>query len=391
MYFKKVPSKKPTWLVPPLVAILCFSMIGCRASDQSKAPQDESYASTSAGMQKVQEHPVTSVVETAVGSKTKTPAQVYAENVGAVAGIRTESTTTNIFGQPSTGTCSGSGFVVTGDGYVVTNYHVVEGARSITVSLHSGADYPAKLIGGYADNDVALLKIEGEDLQHVTIAGKDDLVVGEQIVAIGNPLGELTYSMTVGYVSALDRQINAGGRPINMLQTDVAINSGNSGGPVFDMNGNVIAIASAKYSGRSGTGAYVEGLSFAIPIQDVLDILYDLEAYGYVTGRPYLGIGVREMDRSISEIYGLPAGVMVVSVEEGSCAQKAGIQTGDVLIALGDHEIGSYNELMAALRMLRAGDRVTGVLYRAGDRMEVTIILDEKNTQPVQPDRGAST
>lgn len=310
-----------------------------------------------------------------------TPAQVYAANVDAVAGIRTESTTTNIFGQRSVGICSGSGFVVSEDGYLVTNYHVVEGARSITVSFRSGQEYPAELIGGYADNDVALLKVDASGLQKVTIGKAEDLQVGEQIVAIGNPLGELTYSMTVGYVSALDREINAGGRPINMLQTDVAINSGNSGGPVFDMNGNVIAIASAKYSGRTGAGAYIEGLSFAIPIDDVLGILYDLETYGYVKGRPYLGIGVRDMDSSVSEIYGLPSGVFIMTVAEDSCAEKAGIRQGDVLISLGQWEIRSYNSLVAALRKLKAGETVTAIVYRSGERLEFSVTLDEKDTQ----------
>jgi len=385
---EKQKKKQKRWLVPPLIAILtAAAFCGCGNADAEPEiqPYDEAMPTEANA-----DHPLTSELETAVGPKSMTPAQVYAANVDAVAGIRTESTTTNIFGQRSIGTCSGSGFVVSEDGYVVTNYHVVEGARSITVSLHSGKEYAAELIGGYADNDVALLKVDASGLQHVTIGKAEDLVVGEQIVAIGNPLGELTYSMTVGYVSALDREINAGGRPINMLQTDVAINSGNSGGPVFDMNGNVIAIASAKYSGRSGTGAYIEGLSFAIPIDDVLEILYDLESYGYVKGRPFLGIGVRDMDRSVSEVYGFPAGVMVMSVTEGSCAEKAGIRQGDVLVSLGEHEIGSYNSLVAALRNFKAGQTVPASVYRSGERMEVKITLDEKNTQPVKPELDAA-
>ncbi len=330
--------------------------------------------------------PLPDTLDTVAGNKSLTPAQVYSANVGAVVGVSTESTpTTNIFGQVSATTSAGSGFVLTDNGYVVTNYHVIEGANTIKVTLYSGETYEAVLVGGYADNDVALLKIDAENLQHVTIGKTDELVVGEQIVAIGNPLGELTYTMTVGYVSAMDREINASGKPINMLQTDVAINSGNSGGPVFDMNGNVVAIASAKYSGRTSSGTYIEGLSFAIPIDDVLDILYDLGTYGYVTGRPYLGVSLEELDAATAGIYGLPSGPIVVSVEEGSCADKAGMVKGDIILGLGDKTVNSYNDLVSALRDYKAGDSVEVKIYRGGRELTLTAVLDEKVVQqPVE-------
>ena len=338
----------------------------------------------------VSQSPVVASLKTVVGQKSMTPAQVYAENVGAVVGIRTESTVTNVFGQRSSASCSGSGFLVSHDGYVVTNQHVVEGAQTISVSLYSGEEYQARLVGAYADNDVALLKIDANDLPCVTVGKAADLVVGEQVVAIGNPLGELTYSMTVGYVSALDRQINTSGSPINMLQTDVAINSGNSGGPLFDMNGNVIAIASAKYSGRSGSGAYIEGLSFAIPIDDVLEILSDLETYGYVRGRPYLGIGVREIDPSVTELYGLPSGVVVVTVEENGSGARAGLMKGDVLTVMNGNPIGSYQALVTVLRGYKAGDSVTVGFYRSGVRLETVLVLDEKDTRPAMNSDSAA-
>jgi len=323
-------------------------------------------------------------IQAPVSGKQLTPAQVYASHVDAVVGIRTESTTVNAFGQPSSAICSGSGFIVTEDGYVVTNYHVVQGAKSIQVLMHSGESHAARMVGGYAENDVALLKMEGENFPFVTVGRSRDLVVGEQVVAIGNPLGELTYSMTVGYVSALDRQINASGTPINMLQTDAAINSGNSGGPVFDMNGHVVAIASAKYSGRSNSGAYIEGLSFAIPIDDVLDILRELDAHGYVTGRPQLGISARELDRSVAELYGLKPGIVVWSVEQGSCAEKAGLRKGDILTKFGDRGITGYNDLAMTLREYRAGDKVTVAFYRQGEYLECVLTLDEKDTRPAE-------
>ena len=337
--------------------------------------------------------PLPDTLDTVAGDKSLTPAQVYAANVGAVVGVSTESTpTTNIFGQVSATTSAGSGFVITDNGYVVTNYHVIEGANTIRVTLYSGETYEATLVGGYADNDVALLKIDAENLQHATIGKTEDLVVGEQIVAIGNPLGELTYTMTVGYVSAMDREINASGKPINMLQTDVAINSGNSGGPVFDMNGNVVAIASAKYSGRTSSGTYIEGLSFAIPIDDVLDILYDLGTYGYVTGRPYLGVSLEELDAATAGIYGLPSGPIVVSVEEGSCADKAGIIKGDIILGLGNKSVNSYNDLVSALRNYKAGDSVEVKIYRGGKELVLTAVLDEKVIQqPTIPSQQPET
>lgn len=330
----------------------------------------------------LEEVPIAEKLPTAVGDKSLTPADVYAANVGAVVGISTESTPmTNIFGQISSTTSTGSGFVLSEDGYVVTNYHVVEGASTIKVTLYSGESYPARLIGGYADNDVALLKIEAEGLQYVTVGKSKDLVVGEQIVAIGNPLGELTYTMTVGYVSAMDREINASGKPINMLQTDVAINSGNSGGPVFDMNGNVIAIASAKYSGRTSSGTYIEGLSFAIPIDDVLEILYDLGTYGYVTGRPYLGVMLKDLDATTAATYGLPVGPIVDSVETGSCSEKAGMLKGDIILSIDGKESKNYDSLVSILRDYKAGDTVVITVFRNGQRMDLTVTLDEKVMQ----------
>lgn len=310
-----------------------------------------------------------------------TPAQIYASQVHAVAGIRTESSGTNIFGQKSSIASSGSGFVVSPDGYVVTNYHVVEGANSITVSLFSGENYPAEVIGGYAENDIALLKIEAENLPYATLGRAEPLFVGEQVAAIGNPLGELTYSMTVGYISALDRQINASGAPINMLQTDVAINSGNSGGPIFDMYGNVVAVASAKYSGKTASGAYIEGLSFAIPAEDVLAILEELRTHGYVSGKPYLGVSVRDLESSISQIYGLPMGAFVVSVEEGSCSQKAGVQAGDLITSFEGNTVKNSADLFRELKKVKAGDSVQIDLQRQGMKIEIAVKLDEKDTK----------
>lgn len=216
-------------------------------------------------------------VKTLPLEKKMTPAEIYKKYADAVVSIRSEKPVEEGVEGARTIVSHGSGFIATANGYVVTNHHVIEGAEKIAVSLRNGEVFEARLCGSTKDNDIALLKIDGDNLPYVSVGRSSTLMVGEQIAAIGNPLGELAYSMTVGYVSALDRKINAGGARINMLQTDAPINSGNSGGPVFDMGGKVIGVVSAKYSGRSNSGAYIEGLGFAIPIDDVLPILRDFD------------------------------------------------------------------------------------------------------------------
>lgn len=329
--------------------------------------------------QKTDKTPETGFANVASTGGAMTPAQVYQKNVQAVVGITNSGTTTNIFGQTTATASSGSGFVISEDGYIVTNYHVIAAATSLTVSLNDGTEYPAQVVGYEEANDVALLKIEATGLNYVSFGDSDQLAVGDQVLAIGNPLGELTYTMTVGYVSALDRAINADGSPINMLQTDAAINPGNSGGPLFNMEGNVIGITTAKYSGSTNSGATVEGIGFAIPANDVLKIVNDLKEYGYVTGRAYLGITPgQNIDSTIAQMYQLPAGVYVSSVTEGSCSEAAGLKSGDIITALGDRTVGSYEDLVAALADHSAGDETTITVYRSGQSLELNVTLDER-------------
>lgn len=307
-----------------------------------------------------------------------TPSQVYAQNVNAVVAISNQSTSTNIYGQVSQTASSGSGFILTEDGYVVTNYHVVEGATTLTVITSDSTEYTASLVGYDENNDVAVLKIEATGLPHVTLGSSDDLIVGDQVVAIGNPLGELTSTQTVGYVSAKDRDVSTDNRTIiNMIQTDAAINPGNSGGPLFNMKGEVVGITTAKYSGTTSSGASIEGIGFAIPIDDVLPIIDDLINYGYVTGA-YLGVMVSNMDESTAQMYGLPMGAYVQSVSEGYCAEAAGLQPKDIITALGDYEVESITDLTRALRKFKAGDTTTLTVYRSGKELTLTVTLDEK-------------
>lgn len=310
-----------------------------------------------------------------------TPSQVYSMNVNSVVAISNQ-TTTNIWGQVSETASSGTGFVLTADGYILSNYHVVEGASRLTVITYMGDEYEAKLVGFDKMNDVSILKVEATGLDPVTIGSSDDLIVGDQVVAIGNPLGELTSSLTVGYISAKDRTINTDGSLINMMQTDAAINPGNSGGPLFNMKGEVVGITTAKYSGSTGSGASIEGIGFAIPIADVMSMTDDLIAHGYLTNQAYLGVSVMDLDSSTANMYSLPMGSYVQSVVEGGCAEKAGIQPKDIIIKVGENRVEGNTTLQTALRKFKAGETTTITVYRAGAEVELTITFDERPQDP---------
>ena len=305
-----------------------------------------------------------------------TPGQVYAQNVNSVVTI-TSTVQTRTYGQTATGTSSGSGFILTSDGYVVTNYHVIENATAITVTTHDGTEYPATVKGSDSNNDVAVLKVEAADLPPVTLGSSDDLVTGDMVVAIGNPLGTLSATQTVGYVSGKNREVTTDNTVINMIQTDAVINPGNSGGPLFNMRGEVVGITTAKYSGTTSSGASIEGIGFAIPIDDVQGIIGDLQNLGYVTGA-YLGVTVQDMDSDVASRYGLPSGAYVASVVSGGAADRAGIQAKDIITALGDTEVTSMTSLTRALRNYKAGDTTTVTVYRGGQSLNLTITLDER-------------
>ena len=306
------------------------------------------------------------------------PGAIYQQNVQSVVLITSTVTSANMFGPPTTGTSTGSGFVITEDGYVVTNHHVVDGATGVTVTMHDGAEYQAKLVGSDSTNDVAVLKItESVQLNAVAIGSSEALNVGDQVVAIGNPLGELTSTLTVGYVSAKGRDVTTDGKTINMIQTDAAINSGNSGGPLFNSQGEVVGITTAKYSGSSSSGASIEGIGFAIPIDDVMPLVDDLMNYGYINSA-YLGVMVSDMDATTAAYYGLPVGAYVQEVTSGNCAEKAGLKAKDIIVGLGDYKIGSISDLTKALRKFKAGDTTTITVFRSGQELQLSITLDEK-------------
>lgn len=280
----------------------------------------------------------------------------------------------------SNGTGAGTGFVITEDGYIVTCYHVIDGATDIAVTFPDSTSYAATLVGGDADNDVAVLKIDASGLTPVVLGDSAQLEVGDTVTAIGNALGTLANTTTTGVVSALDRAITmSDGSVINVLQTDCTINSGNSGGPLFNQYGEVIGIVNAKYSssGYSSGTATIEGIGFAIPYADVSGKIADLMQYGYITGKPSLGITVSTVSALDAQRYNMVVGAYVNSVNSGSCAETAGLKQGDIITAVNGEEITNYEELVNAKNKMFAGDQMTLDVWRDGETTTLTVTLDE--------------
>ena len=303
---------------------------------------------------------------------------IYALACKQTVGIQTE-TKTNYFGMITTTPVVGSGFVISSDGYILTNYHVIKSdvtqGSSINVLFKDGTSYTASVVGSEEENDVAVLKIDADGLTPVTIGNSDTITVGEPVYAVGNPLGELEFTMTTGSVSALDRVIatESSSSAINMFQIDAAVNSGNSGGPVYNAQGQVIGIVTAKYA-SSG----VEGLGFAIPINDAMDIAKELITNGYVSGKPAMGVQVLDVTSSMAAYYNMVVGAYVYSVTDGSAADKAGLQVSDIITQLGNEAITSTNDLKYAKKAYKAGDSAEITVYRAGSYQTLTIVFDEE-------------
>lgn len=316
-------------------------------------------------------------------SKEMTPAEVYAQNVNSTVGIRT-SITTNYWGYQTQAAAAGSGFILSADGYILTNYHVVEDSNSITVSLYDGTEYDATLVGCDESNDIAVLKIDAEGLTPVVLGDSDNLNVGDQVVAIGNPLGELTFSLTTGVVSALNREVTLSSNvTMNLIQTDCAINSGNSGGALFNLYGEVIGITNAKYSSSSSSSeASIDNIGFAIPLNHVKNIVKSIIETGSIT-KPYIGVTVSSVS-SEAQGYGLPTGAAVRSVEADSPAAKAGLEENDIITEVDGTAITSSTELVNYVGEKTPGDELTFKVYRQGEELELTVTIGEK-TQSAMP------
>lgn len=319
------------------------------------------------------------VIASTNASVAKSAKDIYNDVVTSVVGITSKITiSNNFFGHSYVGESSGSGFVVSSDGYILTNYHVIEGGSDITVSFFDGSKKSAVVVGYDTDKDIAVLKTDMHDINYVELGESDDLSVGDTVLIIGNPLGKLSYTLTSGVVSALNRTIADDISSINMFQTDAAINSGNSGGPVFDMNGEVVGIATSKY-----TSSNIEGLSFCIPIDDVKTEINDIVAFGYAKNKPLLGISTQALTAATASAHKLPRGLHIVEIGSGTAADKAGLKPEDVITAINSESVTTIAEIKVKLREFKSGDEIKVTYFRNGQYYTAEVKLDEK--VPAEP------
>ena len=291
--------------------------------------------------------------------------------------IKCSPSVVSITSESRSGNSSGSGVIFSEDGYVVTNYHVIENGESYTVLLADERSQPARLVGSDPTSDLAVLQVNATDLTPAEFGDSDDVYVGDNVVAIGDPLGvEFRGTMTNGIVSAINRNVNVNGRTMNLIQTNAALNSGNSGGPLINSCGQVIGINTIKI-GAFTDSAGVEGLGFAIPSAVVKDIVSQILDQGYVSGRPFLGITGERLSVFYQRYYRLPAGLYVTAVAEGSSAADVGIVPGDILLSIDGTNIRTQNELDTALYNYAAGDQMDIVIYRSGYTMQAMLTLAE--------------
>ena len=385
------PKKKNGWLRITAIALALVLLAGLGGFGGAKLAGAGS--GETAVLQQSDRRAVEVSVKTVDGKTAMTPAEVYASTVNSTVSINCSSQSTNIFGQTTQSASSGSGFIISEDGYIVTNYHVISGASSVKVTLYNGDTYDATVIGGDSDYDVAVLKINATGLTPVTLGNSADVNVGDSVLAIGNPLGELTFSMSGGYVSSCNRAINVDGTPFNMIQVDCSINPGNSGGPLMNLYGEVVGIVSAKYSTYSSTT--VEGLGFAIPINDVQAIITDIMENGAVTDKAYLAITGGTMTEQLAAQFSIDIdkGVFVYSAVKGGAGDKAGLRLGDVITKLDNHDITSMTDLTKVKKNYRAGDTATLTVYRQGEYITLSVTFDvqPQTTGDTDADSGQST
>ncbi|MCD7804539.1 MAG: trypsin-like peptidase domain-containing protein [Oscillospiraceae bacterium] len=390
---KKEKSSRTPWGAMIALALVCAILGGgIGASVTALVTSDGSVIPTSSGATNASSatvintssHSSEVVLNEVEAGEEMTAAEVYANNVNATVGITT-SITTNYFGYTTTSAASGSGFIISSDGYILTNYHVVEDSDSITVSLYNGESYSATLVGYDESNDIAVLKIEAEDLSTVTLGDSDALNVGDSVVAIGNPLGELTFSLTAGIVSALDRSVTLStGTTMELIQTDCAINSGNSGGALFNMYGEVIGITNAKYSSSSSSEASIDNIGFAIPINTVKEIVYSIIETGTYE-KSYIGVTVTDVTTSVYYSTGITSGAVVYSVTEGAPADEAGLEVGDIILKADDTEVTGASSLSNYVASLEVGDELVLEVYRDGET-RVIVVTVGSTTQSALPD-----
>lgn len=351
--------------------------------DESKSTTEDSTQSQQADTARPSENLQVSSATTLTPAITSS---VIQNSMSSVVGIYLSATTINYTGASEEEDLgSGSGVIITSDGYIVTNNHVVEGGQNIRVCLQDGSEYEATLIGTDSYSDLAVIKIDATGLPAATLGTSSNMTVGDPVFAIGNPLGVLSSSVSQGIISGLDRTINVDGHNMTLMQTDAAVNPGNSGGGLFNANGELIGIVNAKSYGLD-----VEGIGFAIPMDTAKSIIMDLIDLGYVTGRPYLGISMQDVALRFGSGYSsnpffsfggnYVTGVQVVAVEEGSPAQNAGLQVNDVIVGLDDQEITGTSQLSALLYEYKVGDTVTISVLRGNETQQLSVTLGSRES-----------
>lgn len=307
-------------------------------------------------------------------STANSTSEIVKKTADSVVEISTESVVTGSFAQQYVQQGAGSGVIISQDGYILTNNHVINGANSVKVRLRDGTEYDATIIGSDSDNDIALLKVSATGLSPATFGDSNSLAVGDYVVAIGNPLGELGGTVTDGIISALARKVTIEDTQMTLLQTNAQVNPGNSGGGLFNANGELVGIVNAKQSATE-----VEGIAFAIPINNVLDILSDLKEYGYVTGKVDLGIDFTDITSDETAFYyGVnQTGCYVLSVDSGSNAEKAGVTRGDLVTKVNDTDVSTSEDITTALEKGEVGDTVTFTVSRRGTSKTISFVLEE--------------
>jgi len=309
----------------------------------------------------------TSTIDT---NELHTASEIYAANVNSTVGIAT-SVQYNYYGYDTTAAVAGSGFILTADGYIVTNYHVIEDGSDIKVTTFDNKTYDAEVVGYDAKNDLAVLKIDAEGLTPVILGSSDNLNVGDDVIAIGNPLGELTFSLTKGCVSALNRNVTLNDNlQMNLIQTDCAINSGNSGGALFNMYGEVIGITNAKYSNNGDSEASIESIGFAIPIDSVRNNINSIIEKGYAEN-PYIGVYAETVTDSNG--YNADGGIGISDIVPGSPAERAGIKPGDVIVKINSSDVTDVSDLKKYINDVGVGGELELTIHRNGQIVEITV------------------
>ena len=372
------------------LAVLCgFGGAWLYSAQSGSTGKTVVYQTTESGSSK------TTSVSNEKGGSGLTVAEAAAKAAPSTVEIQTEITQQSygMFGGTYTTNAAGSGVIISKDGYIVTNNHVIDGAQKITVKTSDGTEYDAKLVGTDAKSDIAVLKVDANNLTPATLGDSSKISVGDTAIAIGNPLGTLGGTVTDGIISATSRELVVNNESMKLIQTNATINSGNSGGGLFDGNGNLIGIVQSKDSGTSSSGATIEGIGFAIPVNDAMEVAEQLIKNGKVTDRATLGVYLQTLTTQQGNY---TPGVYVTNVIDGSGAQAAGLKAYDKIVGADGKEVSSYPDLSAILKTKKPGDTVDLTIDRDGNQIQVTVTLtgtldtaqSQNNNQQTLPNRG---